>query len=76
MIIDIILDAKDGDYNPREFYNYVSESEAFFDSDWSISRALDSGTNQDVQNALCKYIDVNQYNSEIKTFINLFTWIK
>ena len=75
MIIDKICDAMDGDYNPRDFYNYVSESESIFNSDWSISRSLDCGTNQDVQNALCKYIDVNGYNPEIKKFINKFTWV-
>lgn len=75
MVIDKICDAMDGDYNPRDFYEYVSESESIFNSDWSISRAMDSGTNADVQNALCKYIDVNGYNPDIKTFINSFTWV-
>jgi hypothetical protein len=76
MIIDKICDAMDGDYTPRDFYNYVSESESFFFEDYPISRAMDSGTNADVQRELCNYIDVNGYNSEIKKFINKFTWVE
>jgi len=76
MIIDKICDAMDGDYTPRDFYNYVSESECFFLEDYSISRAMDSGTNADVQRELCKYIEANLYNPEIKTFINSFTWVE
>ena len=75
MIIDEILDAKDGRYNARDFYEYVSESEAFFNSEWPISRAMDGGTNADVQRELCAYIDANGYNPEIKTFVNGFTWV-
>lgn len=76
MIIDKICDAMDGDYTPRDFYEYVSESEAFFNSEWPISRAMDSGTNADVQRELCNYIDANLYSPEIKTFINKFTWVE
>lgn len=76
MIIDAILDVKDGcGYDARKFYNYVSESESFFFSDWPISRAMDGGTNEDVQRELCAYIDANGYNPEIKLFINKFNWI-
>ena len=75
MIIDEILDAKEGRYNAREFYEYVSESESFFNSEWPISRALDGGTNADVQRELCAYIDLEGYNQDIKLFINQFTWV-
>ena len=76
MIIDAILDVRDGHgYDAREFYEYVSESEAFFNSDWPISRAMDGGKNEDVQRELCAYIDANGYNPEIKLFINKFNWI-
>jgi|DEB0MinimDraft_6_1074348.scaffolds.fasta_scaffold47472_1 hypothetical protein len=75
MIIDEILEAKEGRYNARDFYEYVSESEAFFNSEWPISRAMDGGTNKDVQRELCAYIDKNGYNPEIKTFVNGFTWV-
>lgn len=76
MIIDAILDIRDGhEYDARDFHEYVSESEAFFNSDWPISRAMDGGTNEDVQRELCAYIDANGYNPKIKSFINKFNWI-
>ena len=75
MIIDLILDAKDGDYNAREFYYRVSEYESVFDSNWPISRALDGGTNDDVVRELCNYIDDNGYDPDIKTFIRSFKWV-
>lgn len=82
MIIDEILEAKEGQYDARNFYEYVSESEAFFNdeimeakSEWPISRAMDGGTNKDVQRELCAYIDQNGYSQEIKSFINKFNWI-
>ena len=75
-ILDVIVDHQYGRrYNAREFYEYVSESEAFFNSEWPISRAMDGGTNKDVQRELCAYIDKNRYNPEIKSFINQFTWV-
>jgi len=76
MIIDKICDAMDGDYNPRDFYNCVNDHEMGFPSNHPISRALDGGTNQDVQKALCSYVDVNEYNADIKKFINKFTWVE
>ena len=75
MIIDEILDAKDGDYNARYFYNYVSQDEELNGTGFPISRALDGGTNADVQRELCAYIDREGYNQDIKLFINQFTWV-
>jgi hypothetical protein len=81
MIIDKICDAMDGDYNPRDFYNYVNENEALSNDisiggRWPISTAMDSGTNADVKRELCNYIDANLYNADIKKFINKFTWVE
>lgn len=80
MIIDEILDAKEGHYDVRYFYNYVTNEESLrslhFDEDnYPISRALDGGTNADVQRELCAYIDREGYNQDIKLFINQFTWV-
>lgn len=76
MIIDNILDAKDGIYNAKEFYEYAQQSESMFFPEYPISKAMDGGTNRDVQREICKYIDENGYNPEIKTFVNSFTWVK
>lgn len=76
MIVDLILDRKDGaEYDAKSFYDDVMEYEAIFELNRSISRALDSGTNKDVQRALCEYIEDNGYNHEIKDFINKVTWV-
>lgn len=40
-----------------------------------LARALDGGTDADVKRELCKYIDDNGYNPEIKDYINSVQWI-
>lgn len=80
LIFDRISDIKSGyedSYDAREFYNDCREYAECFESEvqWEIVDALDSGTNEDVQRALCKYIDVNEYNPKIKDFINSVKWI-
>lgn len=77
MIIDLILDRKDGfEYDPKDFYNdvmhYESESS---DNDHSISRAMDSGTEADVKKALCDYVKDNGYNLDICKYINSVKWL-
>ena len=52
MIVDLILDRKDGyPYNPHEFYNEIRDCErlGIGVSDERISIAMDYGDNQDVQ---------------------------
>ena len=73
MIIDLILDRKDGkQYNAHDFYMDCME---YGGSGIDISRAMDCGTESDVKAALCAYIDGNQYNPEIKDYINNVYWI-
>ena len=76
MIIDLILDRKDGnEYNAREFYYEVLEYESTCISDREISRAMDGGTEQDVKKALCDYVINQGYNSEICYYINSVNWL-
>lgn len=71
MIIDLILDRKDGQpYNAREFYNRVSQYD-----DVIIATALDSGENEDVRRALCGYVIENGYEVSICDFINSVDWL-
>jgi hypothetical protein len=73
MIIDLILDRKDGvKYNPRAFY---SDCMGYGRVGYGITRALDNGTEQHVKQALCKYIDDNDYNLTIKDYINSVEWL-
>ena len=77
MIIDCILDAVDfGDYDPKEFYDYLTEYYSKSVQSKAIARALDSGTNEDIQEAICQYIDANGFNSDIKAKVKSFDWLK
>lgn len=71
MIIDLILDRKDGlEYNAKRFYNGVI---SYHNN--QIAVALDSGNNKDVQLALCNYIYNNDYNESICDYINSQIWV-
>jgi hypothetical protein len=82
MIIDLILDRKDGDnvftengykpYTAERFYRQLVEyGEIGFD----IQRAFDGGTEQDIKRELCRYIDEQEYNPEIKNYVNSVIWL-
>lgn len=76
MIIDVILDRKDGvEYDAREASKYMYDEAVIFEFDYLV-RALDSGTNKDVQDALCKYIDKNDYNPDLKDYIRSQIWVE
>lgn len=81
MIIDCILNRKDNArygeaYNPHDFYmdilGYRKSNEYWSDR---ITTAMDYGTEEEVQTALCEYIDRNEYNPLIKDYIRSVTWI-
>ena len=83
MIIDLILDRKYNEeipgydsYDPYEFYREVMSYVSIFELPRDISSALDYGTEDDVRNALCKYIDDQQYNPNIKDYVNSKTWLE
>jgi hypothetical protein len=74
MIIDLILDRKDGkEYKMKEFYNRVSE----YGND-DLASALDSGLNQDIEYELIKYTIDNGYDDidgNICNFIRKEKWL-
>lgn len=74
MIIDEILNRKAGrPYNAKAFYNYCLD---YFDGlGDTITRAMDGGTNGDVQEALCGYILQQDYNPEICDYVRSVNWI-
>ena len=75
MIIDKILDRYDGDaYDPEDFYRVMMSYEE--GTDFPISRALDSGEEEDIKRELCAYIDDGNYNPKIKDFINSVKWLE
>jgi hypothetical protein len=73
MIIDLILDRKDGaTYSPKQFYNQVSE---YGEVGFLILMALDDGVESDIKGELCDYIIKNDYNDDICTFIKNVNWL-
>ena len=73
MIIDQILDRKDGyGYEPKEFYLYCN---GYNEHGNNIARAMDAGTNKDIQRAICEYITDNGYSSDICDYVNAVYWL-
>lgn len=77
MIIDLILDRKDGEkYRPNEFYYSVLEyRESWPELSDPITRAMDGGTENDVKKALCDYILKCGYNVALCDYINAVNWL-
>lgn len=81
MVIDIILDRRafereDGNYEwyGKRQFRYLYDYAVSFQFDY-LGRALDSGEEEDVKLALCRYIDENGYNPNIKEYIRSVKWI-
>lgn len=79
MIVDLILDRKDGvPYNAKKFYNYCREETSIFKYyiGEKITLAMDYGTNEDVQEALCAYILDQNYSPDICDYIRSVNWLR
>lgn len=84
MIIDAILDRKDFEqddgidiYDAHDFYIYCMNESAVFDGiGEKITRAMDFGTNENVQDALCDYILKQGYNPTICDYVKSKNWIE
>lgn len=78
MIIDKICDRLDdienGEYNykAKQFYGDVQD---YGEIGFSITYAMDYGTETEVKKALCEYVERNGYSENIKTFINSVNWL-
>lgn len=77
MLIDYILDRRAGDkYNAKELYDYCQYMGSIHgDLYWNVARALDAGTNKDIQRELCKYVIKSGYNPDICDYINSVNWL-
>jgi len=74
MIIDLILDRKDGkQYIPRDFYNSVMNYGVI---GHEIASALDGGDEDSVQRALTRYIVDNGYCLDRVAFITSNQWLQ
>lgn len=77
MLIDYILDRRDGvSYCPSEFEKEVEEYCETFPSYIPVYDALINGSEGDVKEELCRYIDDEWYgNPLIKDYINSVNWL-
>jgi len=73
MIIDLMLDRKDGtNYVPKQFYYDVMN---YGEIGNKISRAMDSGKELDIKTALSNYILENGYSLDITDYIFSVDWL-
>lgn len=65
-------------YTPHDFYMHVLDYYQNFNDDLheNILKALDYGTNETIQKALCDYVTKNGYNTTICDYINKTKWIE
>ena len=77
MLVDLILDRRDGvSYSPSVFEEEVKEYCETFPSYIPVYDALISGSEDDVKDELCRYIDDEWYGSRlIKDYINSVNWL-
>ena len=75
MIIDLILDRRDGkSFDPCEFAFEVHDYARIFECAAPIISALESKCEQAVKHALCGYVLSGGYNPEICDYINGVCW--
>lgn len=75
MIIDVILDRKDGClYSPMDFLPYLDDR-VYGDDFKYILYALQENSEEKMKEALKKYIDEQGYNPEIKKYVDSVDWI-
>ena len=73
MIIDLILDRKDGDkYQPSKFYH---DCMGYGEVGNDITAAMDYGNEPDIKKAICQYIIDNDYNLDICKYVNRVNWL-
>lgn len=78
MIIDLILDRRDGmkcgkdEYSPHDFYMRCM---AYGEIAEDITHALDGGSEHDAKRELIKYVTENNYSLDIIDFILSVWWI-
>jgi hypothetical protein len=73
MIIDTILDRKDGIPYTKDDFNYILREAKIFGFD-DIVEAMNSNKNASIVPALENYIKNNNYNLELIKFIKSKNW--
>lgn len=74
MLIDIILDRKEGEiYNPNELYDYCQDS--VFPFYREVATMIRQGTEEQIKELLCNYIIEQMYNPKLCDYINSVNWL-
>ena len=73
MIIDAILDRRAGCGYLYPEFEYIMKQARFFEFDYIVD-AFCTKQNKAIQEALCKYIDEQNYNPDYKDYINQVDW--
>ena len=75
MIIDAILDRKDGMmYSSANFISYCQSEIDVMGLDYKFPSYINNGDEEKAKKDLCRYIDEQNYNPEIKTYIGSVEW--
>lgn len=74
MIIDAILERKDGEAYTRKSLKYIYDEAMIFEFH-DLARAIDSGNEEDIKRELCAYIDNNGYPKNIKKYVKKVDWL-
>ena len=74
MIIDAILDRKACGAFTNDDVEYITDEAEIFNFNYIID-AFRTQDNVRIREALCKYIDEQNYNPEIKGFVNSVNWV-
>ena len=76
MLIDLILDRKDGlRYRPENFKRDVRGYLDVFKSYKPVYDAILLKDESAVKRELCRYIDIEGYNPQIKNYVRSVSWL-
>lgn len=76
MIIDLILDRKDGAiFRAWEFGNEIADYAEIFDFAKPIRDAIANENEEATKKALCEYVREQGYNEQICEYINSVNWV-
>lgn len=75
MLIDTICERREAEVAGMPYHAIDLYCSALDTHRHDVSSAMDYGTEDDVRNALCAYIDRNGYSPDLKTYIRSRVWL-
>lgn len=74
MIIDAILDRRESKIFTADDVEYIIAEAQMLGFDYIID-AFKTQNNIKIREALCRYVDLKRFDSDIKDFINTVSWV-